>query len=170
MKKFAFYFILLIAALIVARGFKPSTTASSFDVESFAELPVQVGGRIKPLDSVARNTLLVLAGRQKVITPEGVRLSPTEWFMDLTMRPELADTYRVFKIEFPDDLGIAGIAQQGQRYYAFNDLLPHFDEILRLYKEIDPEPKKRSPYEQQIADLNDGLTRYHRVMHWIEKA
>lgn len=165
MKKFAFYLILIIAALIVARGFKPAAPSSSFDVESFAELPVQVGGRIKPLDSVARNTLLVLAGRQKVITPEGARLSPIEWFMDLTMRPELADTYRVFKIEFPDDLGIAGIAEKGQRYYAFNDLLPHFDEILRLYSEIDPEPKKRSPYEQQIADLNDGLTRYHRVMH-----
>ena len=165
MKKFAFTLILIIAALIVVSGFKPATNASDFDVASFSELPVQVGGRIKPLDSVARNTLLVLAARQKVVTPEGVTLSPIEWFMDLTMRPEVADTYRVFKIEFPDDLGIAGLAQKGQRHYAFNDLLPHFDEILRLYKEINPEPKKRSPYEQQIADLNDGLTLYHRVMH-----
>jgi hypothetical protein len=165
MKKFAFTLILIIAALIVASGFKPATNTSDFDVASFSELPVQVGGRIKPLDSVARNTLLVLAARQKVVTPEGVTLSPIEWFMDLTMRPEVADTYRVFKIEFPDDLGIAGLAQKGQRHYAFNDLLPHFDEILRLYKEINPEPKKRSPYEQQIADLNDGLTLYHRVMH-----
>ena len=165
MKKFAFYLILIIAALIVARGLKPTNNASDFDINSFAELPVQVGGRIKPLDSVARNTLLILAGRQKVSTPEGVTLSPIEWFMDLTMRPEVADTYRVFKIEFPDDLGIAGIAEKGQRHYAFNDLLPHFEEILRLYREINPEPKKRSPYEQQIADLNDGLTLYHRVMH-----
>ncbi|CAA6679454.1 MULTISPECIES: cytochrome c biogenesis protein [unclassified Lentimonas] len=165
MKKLAFSLILIIAALIVARGFNPSTNPTDFDVDSFAELPVQVGGRIKPLDSVARNTLLVLAARQKVVTPEGVTLSPIEWFMDLTMRPELADTYRVFKIEFPDDLGISGLAEQGQRYYAFNDLLPHFDEILRLYGKINPDPKLRSPYEQQIADLNDGLTRYHRVMH-----
>ena len=99
MKKSVFYLILVIALLIVARGFKPSTNPSEFDIDSFSELPVQVGGRIKPLDSVARNTLLVLAGRQKVITPEGVKLSAIEWFMDLTMRPELADTYRVFKIE-----------------------------------------------------------------------
>ena len=165
MKKFVFTLILIIAALIVASAFKPANNPSEFDLASFSELPVQVGGRIKPLDSVARNTLLVLAARQKVITPKGVTLSPIEWFMDLTMRPEMADTYRVFKIEFPDDLGIAGLAQKGQRHYAFNDLLPHFDEILRLYKEINPEPKKRSPYEQQIADLNDGLTLYHRVMH-----
>ena len=165
MKKLAFSLILIIAVLIIGRGFKPANNPSEFDIDSFAELPVQVGGRIKPLDSVARNTLLVLAGRQKVVTPEGLTLSPIEWFMDLTMRPELADTYRVFKIEFPDDLGFAGLAEKGQRYYAFNDLLPHFDEILRLYQEINPDPQLRSPYEQQIADLNDGLTRYHRVMH-----
>jgi ABC-type transport system involved in cytochrome c biogenesis permease subunit len=165
MKKLIFYIVLLLAALIVARGLKPSNSQSEFDIDSFAELPVQVGGRIKPLDSVARNTLLVLAGRQKVVTLEGTTLSPIEWFMDLTMRPELADDYPVFKIEFPDDLGFAGLAKQGQRYYSFNDLTAHFDEILRLYKAIDPEPKKRSPYDNQIVDLNDGLTRYHRVMH-----
>ncbi len=165
MNKFAFYLILTLAVLIVARAFKPAIAPSDFDVAGFAELPVQVGGRIKPLDSVARNTLLILAGRQAVVTPEGVKLSPIEWFMDLTMRPELADTYRVFKIEFPDALGLAGLAEKGQRYYAFNDLLPHFDEIMRLYQGIHPEPQKRSPYERQIADLNAGLTLYHRVMH-----
>ncbi len=158
----------LIAGLVlvlVAREFAPSNYDSEFDIESFAELPVQVGGRIKPLDSVARNTLLILSARQKVITPEGNTLSPIEWFMDLTMRPEIADTYRIFKIEFPDDLGFAGLAEQGQRYYSFNDIQPYFDELHKLYQEVHPEPKKRSPYEKQIVDLNQGLMLYHRVMH-----
>ncbi|HAV14016.1 MAG TPA: cytochrome C biogenesis protein [Opitutae bacterium] len=151
--------------VLVAREFAPSNYDSEFDIESFAELPVQVGGRIKPLDSVARNTLLILSARQKVITPEGNTLSPIEWFMDLTMRPEIADTYRIFKIEFPDDLGFAGLAEQGQRYYSFNDIQPYFDELHKLYQEVHPEPKKRSPYEKQIVDLNQGLMLYHRVMH-----
>ncbi|MEM7789832.1 MAG: cytochrome c biogenesis protein CcsA [Verrucomicrobiota bacterium] len=165
MKRLIPYIFLVLAVLIVARGFKQKTSDSEFNFEDFAELPVQVGGRIKPLDSVARNTLLILASRQKVETPEGKMLTPIEWFMDLTMRPEVADTYRVFKIEFPDDLGLAGLAVQGQRYYSFNELQPYFQELLSLYNEVDPEPKKRSPYEQQIVDLNGGLTLYHRVMH-----
>jgi ABC-type transport system involved in cytochrome c biogenesis permease subunit len=151
--------------MIVLGGLRASKSESDFDIASFSELPVQVGGRIKPLDSVARNTLLVLAGRQKVVTTTGETLTPIEWFMDLTMRPELADSYPVFKIEFPDDLGIAGLAKEGERYYSFNDLLPHSQELRRLYDEINPEPKKRSAYEQQISDLNNGLMRYHRVMH-----
>lgn len=165
MKKLIYIIVALLVLMVFGRQLKPSANESGFDIDSFSELPVQVGGRIKPLDSVARNTLLILSARQKVETPEGEWLQPIEWFMDLTMRPELADTYRVFKIEFPDDLGLPGLAKQGQRYYSFNDLKPHFNTILELYTKLDPEPKKRSAYDKQIADLNDGLMLYHRVMH-----
>ena len=165
MKKLIYILVAVFAIALIGRELKPAHYASDFDIENFAELPVQVGGRIKPLDSVARNTLLVLSARQKVITPDGKTISPIEWFMDLTMRPEVADTYRVFKIEFPDDLGFAGLAEQGQRYYSFNDLQPYFNELHKLYQEVNPEPQKRSPYEKQIVDLNEGLMLYHRVMH-----
>ena len=165
MKKPIYIIVALLVLMVFGRHFKPQGQPSEFDADAFAELPVQVGGRIKPLDSVARNTLLILASQQKVETPDGQTLSPIEWFMDLTMKPELSDTYRIFKIEFPDDLGIAGLAQEGQRHYSFNDLLPHFAEIERLHSQIEPEPKKRQAYEQQLADLNNGLTLYHRVMH-----
>ena len=165
MKKIIYITVFGIAALVLLGGLRSSKVDSDFDLEAFAELPVQVGGRIKPLDSVARNTLLILSGRQKVVTDEGVTLSPIEWFLDLTMRPELADTYPVFKIEFPDDLGLVGLAEQGQRYYSFNELLPYSEELSRLHGEINPAPELRSPYEKQIADINNGLIRYHRVMH-----
>ncbi len=165
MKKIIYLIVFGIAALVLLGGLRSSKVDSDFDLEAFVELPVQVGGRIKPLDSVARNTLLILSGRQKVVTDEGVTLSPIEWFLDLTMRPELADTYPVFKIEFPDDLGLVGLAEQGQRYYSFNELLPYSEELSRLHGEINPAPELRSPYEKQIADINNGLIRYHRVMH-----
>ena len=165
MKKIIYLIVFGIAALVLLEGLRTSKVDSDFDLDAFAELPVQVGGRIKPLDSVARNTLLILSARQKVVTDEGVTLSPIEWFLDLTMRPELADTYPVFKIEFPDDLGLVGLAEQGQRYYSFNELLPFSEELSRLYGEINPAPELRSPYEKQIADINNGLIRYHRVMH-----
>jgi ABC-type transport system involved in cytochrome c biogenesis permease subunit len=165
LKKFIYILLFGIAALILIDGFRATSTVSEFDIDEFAELPVQVGGRIKPLDTVARNTLLVLSARQKVVTDEGVTLTPIEWFMDLTMRPELADTYPIFKIEFPDDLGLVGLREPGQRYYSFNDLLPFSDELRRLHSEINPEVELRSPYEKQIADINNGLMLYHRVMH-----
>jgi ABC-type transport system involved in cytochrome c biogenesis permease subunit len=165
MKKVIYILVYGIATLVMLGGLRSSKVDSDFDLAAFAELPVQVGGRIKPLDSVARNTLLILSGRQKVVADDGLTLSPIEWFIDLTMRPEVADTYPIFKIEFPDDLGLVGLAEQGQRYYSFNELLPFSEELRRLHGEINPVPELRSPYEKQIADINNGLMRYHRVMH-----
>ncbi len=165
MKKIIYILVYGIATLVILGGLRSSKVDSDFDLAAFAELPVQVGGRIKPLDSVARNTLLILSGRQKVVTDEGLNLSPIQWFIDLTMRPEVADTYPIFKIEFPDDLGLVGLAEQGERYYSFNELLPFSEELRRLHGEINPAPELRSPYEKQIADINNGLMRYHRVMH-----
>ena len=165
MKKIIYILVYGIATLVILGGLRSSKVDSDFDLAAFAELPVQVGGRIKPLDSVARNTLLILSGRQKVVTDEGLTLSPIQWFIDLTMRPEVADTYPIFKIEFPDDLGLVGLAEQGERYYSFNELLPFSEELRRLHGEINPAPELRSPYEKQIADINNGLMRYHRVMH-----
>ena len=97
MKKLAYSIIVLLVAAIFYSALRSSRTNSAFDLESFSKLPVQVGERIKPLDSVARNTLLILSGRQKVVTQEGVKLSPIEWILDLTMRPEVADTYQYLK-------------------------------------------------------------------------
>ena len=165
MKKIIYLIVYGIATLVILGGLRSSKVDSDFDLAAFAELPVQVGGRIKPLDSVARNTLLILSARQKVVTDEGLTLSPIQWFIDLTMRPEVADTYPIFKIEFPDDLGLVGLAEQGQRYYSFNELLPFSEELRRLHGEINPAPELRSPYEKQIADINNGLLRYHQVMH-----
>ena len=165
MKKIIYILVYGIATLVILGGLRSSKVDSDFDLAAFAELPVQVGGRIKPLDSAARNTLLILSGRQKVVTDEGLTLSPIQWFIDLTMRPEVADTYPIFKIEFPDDLGLVGLAEQGERYYSFNELLPFSEELRRLHGEINPAPELRSPYEKQIADINNGLMRYHRVMH-----
>ena len=165
MKKIIYSIVALLVILIFGRYLRTESSDSGYNLSEFAELPVQVGGRIKPLDSVARNTLLILASRQKIETLEGETLTPIEWFLDLTMRPERADTHPTFKIEFPQDLGLEGLAQPGKRYYSFNDLKPHFETLNQQYQQIDPEPKKRDAYQRQIADLNNGLSLYHRVMH-----
>ena len=165
MKKLVYYSLLLLALLIVVRALLPQRSNTEMDIAAFGQLPVQVGGRIKPLDTVARNTLLILSGRQKVVTREGQTLAPIVWLMDLTMRPELADSYPIFKIEFPDDLGFAGLAQKGERYYSFNELKPHFEKLHKAYSKINKEAKQRTAYEKQIAELNDGLSLYHRVLH-----
>ena len=164
MKKLFYIVIALLVTSIVYKHIPQEPIENGFNIQGFAELPVQVGGRIKPLDSVARNTLLILSGRQYVITPKGEKISSIHWFMDLCMRPELADTYRVFKIESPDELGLDGLEEKSKRYYSYNDLQPHFEDIQNLFLNLEPEVKKRTAYERQIAKIYDGLYLYNTTL------
>jgi len=52
------------AACIAANWLPPKTAKDDFDLSRFGEIPVLVGGRIKPLDTVARNSLLIIHGKQ----------------------------------------------------------------------------------------------------------
>jgi len=95
----------------------PPRNPGAFDVVGFGRLPVLADGRIKPMDTVARSSLLLLHGSQSLTTPdgnsplltaEGRPLSPDEWLLDVFFRPERADTYAVFIVDNPDVLALMG--------------------------------------------------------------
>ena len=53
-----------------------------FDTAAFGKLPVLVGGRIKPFDTVARNSLLIINGKQ-VLRQDGRKTGATRWLLDV---------------------------------------------------------------------------------------
>lgn len=42
----------------------PPRPVRGFDLDAFARVPVLEGGRLKPVDSIARNSLLMIRGQQ----------------------------------------------------------------------------------------------------------
>jgi hypothetical protein len=67
MKRFGPYLVLLVFLLWLASSWRaPRVKPGDFDLASFDRIPVLVGGRIKPLDTVARNSLLILSGKQSL--------------------------------------------------------------------------------------------------------
>jgi len=79
---------------------RPSVN-EGFDHLAFGKLPVLLGGRIKPLDSVARNSLLLIAGQQRIAL-EGN--GPNKEWGDLYELSQKADgtglTYQSFGQKF----------------------------------------------------------------------
>ena len=48
-------------------------------LEMFGTLPIQDGGRIKPMDTFAQFTMLKLNGKRSFTTPGGEKLYPVAW-------------------------------------------------------------------------------------------
>jgi len=159
MKKSLPFLILLLGVVYLGSTLAPPANQTEFDLRGFARLPVLVDGRIKPLDTVARTSLLVLQGRQRFVAPNGVSLQPVEWLLDVFFNPAVADDYQHFLIENPEVLAIFGREQGNQKRFSFNELRGGLSELERQMRLADPvDEPMRTPFQREVAKL------YHRVV------
>jgi ABC-type transport system involved in cytochrome c biogenesis permease subunit len=156
-----------VALLTVANSLRAPRNPGAFDLAGFSRLPTLVNGRVKPLDTVARTSLLMMQGRQSVVTPDGRRLSPAEWLLDLLYRPTLADTYATFEIVHPDVLALLQLTTDdgaGGKRFALQQFSPRLAEIERQSKLADGiAASARSPFQRAIVQLRDSLLLYQHL-------
>ena len=76
-------------------------------------LPVQDGGRVKPLSTFAGFTLLRLNGKRSIETPDGEKLTPTAWLLDTLFFPFQAADYRCFRVENDEVIAAMGLRLAG---------------------------------------------------------
>lgn len=186
--------MLILAATYILSGFKApkATDNSTFDLNTFGRTPVLLGGRVKPLDTVARNTLLMLKSKQRlqVEDSEGKKrtVQPIEFLLDVLVRPEIADQYPIFKvdnIEALDTLKIDYKPEDPNKKAAtrpevsFAQLSPAYEKIGeeagRIFQREEEEKQKfgevkskRSPFEKEIVRLQEKMTLYMRLKNSLQ--
>jgi ABC-type transport system involved in cytochrome c biogenesis permease subunit len=148
----------------------PPRPVRGFDLEEFGRLPVLEGGRVKPLDSLARNSLLVIRGAQ-TFRHDGREVGATEWLLDVLFRPEVADAQEVFQIDDPDVLGLIGLPQTSQRRFAFNTIAPHLEAIEKqavAAERIDA--KQRDRFQSAVTNLANRIFLYFKLKNTVQLA
>ena len=167
MKRWFPLLVLLTAVLLVAATLRPVRAAGDFDLAAFGRLPTLVNGRVKPLDTVARTTLLVTQGRQRVTTTDGRTLSPMEWLLDMLYRPALADDYATFEIVHPDVLVLFDLTPEqgmGRKRFSVRQLikgLPELERQARLAEGV--EGPLRSSFQRAVIQLRDNVVLYQHL-------
>lgn len=188
MKRFLPYIILVIGLLMVGRSLVPSASESEFDLAGFSRLPVLADGRIKPLDTVGRTTLLTLQSRQAVYLEDGRKITPQQWLLDALFHAEVADTYRTFKVENlevlaligqTDDtlkrtydnpvarfMAVLGFLPSRHSRFSFTQLEPHLAEIDRQAGlALELETAQRDPFQRAVVKLRNNLVLYQQLKH-----
>src|ERR1700722_6955911 len=116
MKKWLPWIVAAIFACWFLGGMEAPKLKDGFDIAGFGRLPVLLDGRIQPLDSVARNSLLSISGRSIVRLTNGTSLSALQWLIETMTRPEQADDLQVFRVQHPDLEGLLGTEKLGLHY------------------------------------------------------
>jgi ABC-type transport system involved in cytochrome c biogenesis permease subunit len=170
MKRFLPWIILVVAAgWIAADWLPPKTAMGDLDLTTFGKIPVLVGGRVKPLDTVARNSLLIIHGKQELRLEGGRRLSAIQWLADVVFNASAADQYSVFVVQNADVLGMFGWEQSDRKYFSFAEFTPFLRQIDEQGAQADKlEAVQRSAYQSAILNLRNGLVLYQRLKNSIQ--
>ena len=150
----AFVLVLLGIGLLFSRAVKGMLPEKSLvkivEYEPWSEevldaargIPVQDGGRVKPLETYAGYKMLGMRGDRRM-TIKGaddkkIRIKPTAWIMDALFRPELAvklPTFRIDNSEVLDRIGLKGRAKRDR--YSYEEVNKARAEMFKLATEYE---------------------------------
>jgi ABC-type transport system involved in cytochrome c biogenesis permease subunit len=138
----------------------------NFDLDTFARLPVLEGGRVKPLDSVARIYLRKISHKSDFVDEKGNEHPAIRWYLDtLGAKPsddkEAAWSYRIVRIESDQLLNEFRLPMREGLRYSVNELRPHFGAIQK--KAMDARQKREAkkpldPTDLKMIDVAEKLS------------
>jgi ABC-type transport system involved in cytochrome c biogenesis permease subunit len=163
-RKYLPFLILALGAIYLGSTLLPPRATSDFNLRGFGRLPILLNGRIKPLDTVARNSLLLMQGSQDFVAPDGQALPPVEWLLDVLFNPAVADNYQHFLIRNPEVLALFDKEQGTQRLFSFSELRQGLAELERQERLAEPvDDAVRTAFQREVVDLYQRLVLYQRL-------
>lgn len=166
MKRTLIILIGLLALGLASPMLKPLVRPDTSALADLGRIPVLEGGRIKPLDSVARSNLLILRGKQSVSTDAG-RLSAIEWLVELIFNRESAHSLEVIRIDNPEILGMLGLEVGSRKYFSYKELEPYLARIQQQARQAPEDRKQRNAYEAAIVQLFSKLVQYQMLSQTV---
>jgi ABC-type transport system involved in cytochrome c biogenesis permease subunit len=160
--------VILATALYAIAPLFQHDRQGGFEMEKFGRIPVLLNGRIKPLDTVARTSLLIIHGKQTLATDEGT-LTPIDWLAEVLMKQSVAQDRKIFVIRNPETLAALGWQPDAGKYFSFREFIPHLQQVeqqAELAQKVDAQ--LRSPFQRDIIKLFERLTLFHRLANSIE--
>jgi ABC-type transport system involved in cytochrome c biogenesis permease subunit len=170
--------VTIIMACWVVGSLRLEKAKSAFDLEGFSKLPALLSGRIQPMDSVARNALLILRGKSTVLLTDRPqeqlgffdlakikKMTATEWLLEAMTRPAEADKRYIFRIdnfEVLDDLKLS----TDRKFFTFSELEEGWQKIQTEANDIREKeiPEQTQTVRQKaVVKLNSALGLYFRI-------
>ncbi len=121
--------LLVFAGYIGGKARLPESKPSEAQIYEFGKRPLVYEGRVKPYDTLARNSLQILSGRQEVgvLNEKGEvasHLPAIRWLLDVISGADGANDERVFRVENLDLLDTLGLERRPQFWrYSFNEIV-----------------------------------------------
>ena len=172
----------VMAAWFVMTLFPPKD--KTFAYSEFGKLPVVFNGRVQPMDSLARNSLLQIREKQeanlepwKGDTEKPKMISATEWMATVMMDPATADQWPIIRVDNPDVISLLKLPTRDLaehhdgKYYSWAEIQPGLHALDSETQRIESDKKdssQRNAYEKGAMKLRERLWLYVQLKNTVE--
>ena len=133
---------------------------SAFEI---GDIPLQDEGRIKPLDTFARNHLLAFYGKRSI---KELDMGATDWIINLILNPENGRDQKIFNIRNPEVASSLFLDWTNEHKYSFNQITPGLSEQSSMLEMIDQKnASDRTVYEKQLYEISRNILRFEEISY-----
>ena len=175
--------VLALAVVYLIGMMAPPAENGKMRLEEFASLPILDGGRVKPFDTLARNSLMIVSGKQTFVDENDKERPAIKWLLDVMTsgpifqklnklqkgKPFPLDglRHKVFRIDNPEVLALLDLKPRKGFRYAIDEFAGRFPKLEGEAEKIEQkDDKKLTAYEKQVHDLYRHLQLYFKLAHW----
>ncbi len=150
----------LAAAWLVGKTIGPRDDGP-FHVQAFGTLPLVYQGRVKPYDTLARNSLVIISDRQTWRDDDGNKRSALEWLLDVMSGSPRAGQHVVFRIHNHQLLTQLGLERRKGYRYAFDEFKARLAEVERQAVQASRLDRgEREVYDNTVLEFWQRVTLY----------
>jgi len=163
--------LLFLAVAYLASTAVPKSHDSAYELDRFARLPVVHGGRVKPIDSLARQMLLMVSDRRTYTDANDDRQPAVKWLLEVMTAPlgqsDEARTLRVFRIDNKDLLAVLRLPERDGFRYGLREFRPRLDELMRQAQSAsEVDERNRTLFQKKVLELARQLDAISAMASW----
>lgn len=165
--------VVIIGGYLASKARTPKPSDDGFDFYQAGHIPIAYEGRVKPLDTLARNILRILSNRQEFVDEKDEKQPAVRWLLDLVVRNKASENHRVFRIDYEPLLNTLNLPKRKGHLYSFKEVVlkkaagqSNADsgrtngDVLRV--QIDraiqvEDPKKRTMFHKKVLELAKNI-------------
>ena len=149
--------------LLKATLFFVTICAQSLSAFEIGDIPLQDEGRIKPLDTFARNHLLAFYGKRSI---KELDMGATDWIINLILNPENGRDQKIFNIRNPEVASSLFLDWTNEHKYSFNQITPGLSDQSSMLEMIDQkDASDRTVYEKQLYEISRNILRFEEISY-----
>ena len=135
---------------------------------TYKDLPVLQSGRVKPLDSFARNHLLQFYGKKqfKENDQKFNDITASNWLFEIFINPDKELDRKIFNIRNPEVAFSLGLNKNDFHKYSFKEIIQGFQDNQSLLESLKTKDEEsQTLIDKQIIEVYQNILFYDEIAH-----